>query len=408
MIEQLEMVVAGEDSPHIEDEDAVPEAGEKQRRQLGEKIVESRDMDHVENTEQPEVIEQAGTRLYYLQPDGSYKLDGDGRSEGVCLEDIPDGAEIAKAKADEDPCWAGYHMVGTKTVDGRTVPNCVPDETAAVVVPAEDYIWWTYRGARAMTLSSAGGKRTSRLASGDRFGVRESARNGLCVVVTESTGLGSLFSITYRQADLIEAKSKRYRGKPKFEIKPVAKPAAVAPKKAAAKPAAVAPAAPKPNMIAVGPGTKFLWKGENYMVTGRVMVRGQPSGDKWESRSGNGLRTILGEEKIRAAIEAERKSLPRFQGKTPPELKAELTALLTDPRMVSLYRQWSREGKPPLSGYISQFNALVSDTGWTAKKPADSGFGFYMAHGKMPGALYLLKTEKKAADLINFAWERVS
>jgi len=30
----------------------------------------------------------------------------------------------------DNPCWRGYHPVGTKTKDGKTVPNCVPiDET---------------------------------------------------------------------------------------------------------------------------------------------------------------------------------------------------------------------------------------------------------------------------------------
>ena len=26
----------------------------------------------------------------------------------------------------ENPCWKGYEMVGTKSKDGREVPNCVP------------------------------------------------------------------------------------------------------------------------------------------------------------------------------------------------------------------------------------------------------------------------------------------
>lgn len=25
-----------------------------------------------------------------------------------------------------NPCWKGYHPVGTKQKNGRTVPNCVP------------------------------------------------------------------------------------------------------------------------------------------------------------------------------------------------------------------------------------------------------------------------------------------
>jgi hypothetical protein len=31
---------------------------------------------------------------------------------------------------EEDPCWADYVMVGTKTVNGKEVPNCVPEEDA--------------------------------------------------------------------------------------------------------------------------------------------------------------------------------------------------------------------------------------------------------------------------------------
>jgi hypothetical protein len=27
----------------------------------------------------------------------------------------------------DNPCWDGYHPVGTKEKDGKTVPNCVPD-----------------------------------------------------------------------------------------------------------------------------------------------------------------------------------------------------------------------------------------------------------------------------------------
>jgi hypothetical protein len=28
----------------------------------------------------------------------------------------------------EDPCWEGYEQYGTKTLDGREVPNCIPVE----------------------------------------------------------------------------------------------------------------------------------------------------------------------------------------------------------------------------------------------------------------------------------------
>jgi len=44
---------------------------------------------------------------------------------------------IVESLRDDNPCWKGYHPVGTKQKNGKTVPNCVPtnetevDETAA-------------------------------------------------------------------------------------------------------------------------------------------------------------------------------------------------------------------------------------------------------------------------------------
>jgi hypothetical protein len=36
-------------------------------------------------------------------------------------------------KGENDPCWEGYVQVGTKILDGREVPNCVPLEASKVV-----------------------------------------------------------------------------------------------------------------------------------------------------------------------------------------------------------------------------------------------------------------------------------
>jgi len=30
------------------------------------------------------------------------------------------------AEAGDDPCWEGYEQYGTKDLDGREVPNCIP------------------------------------------------------------------------------------------------------------------------------------------------------------------------------------------------------------------------------------------------------------------------------------------
>ena len=40
----------------------------------------------------------------------------------------PDQYKGTLDEGDEDPCWADYHMVGTKKKSGRTVPNCVPNK----------------------------------------------------------------------------------------------------------------------------------------------------------------------------------------------------------------------------------------------------------------------------------------
>lgn len=45
------------------------------------------------------------------------------------ISDIITETELEEKKKigkDEDPCWVGYHMVGTKKKNGKEVPNCVP------------------------------------------------------------------------------------------------------------------------------------------------------------------------------------------------------------------------------------------------------------------------------------------
>ena len=48
------------------------------------------------------------------------------RSYIILITDSP-----GKIDAKEDPCWKGYHMVGTKKKAGREVPNCVPGKKGA-------------------------------------------------------------------------------------------------------------------------------------------------------------------------------------------------------------------------------------------------------------------------------------
>lgn len=39
----------------------------------------------------------------------------------------------------DNPCWKGYHPVGTKKKNGRTVPNCVPGKTDESIVDEAEY-----------------------------------------------------------------------------------------------------------------------------------------------------------------------------------------------------------------------------------------------------------------------------
>lgn len=50
------------------------------------------------------------------------------QQRGLAEKRDPSPGKITKS---EDPCWKGYHMVGTKKKNGRTVPNCVPGTKGA-------------------------------------------------------------------------------------------------------------------------------------------------------------------------------------------------------------------------------------------------------------------------------------
>ena len=69
------------------------------------------------------------------------KLNFEKKYEGINLAPLEKGPN--------DPCWEGYVQVGTKDMDGREVPNCVPlskiemEIEASGVNLAEDYPWET-------------------------------------------------------------------------------------------------------------------------------------------------------------------------------------------------------------------------------------------------------------------------
>ena len=46
--------------------------------------------------------------------------------------------EETKSLITSNPCWTGYHPVGTKKKNGRTVPNCVPEEVEEIFDEIEE------------------------------------------------------------------------------------------------------------------------------------------------------------------------------------------------------------------------------------------------------------------------------
>ena len=49
------------------------------------------------------------------------------------LTDIKPSKFEPLEKGEDDPCYEDYVQVGTKTLDGREVPNCVPLEASKIV-----------------------------------------------------------------------------------------------------------------------------------------------------------------------------------------------------------------------------------------------------------------------------------
>jgi hypothetical protein len=48
--------------------------------------------------------------------------------------DLEQGMTEGLRDPKDNPCWKGYHPVGTKEKNGRTVPNCVPNESIAEAI----------------------------------------------------------------------------------------------------------------------------------------------------------------------------------------------------------------------------------------------------------------------------------
>lgn len=70
---------------------------------------------------------------YYTAPPSDSKSPIPGNHvDGCQCKEVAEGLKDPK----DNPCWKGYHPVGTKKKGGRTVPNCVPKESVQKTGPA--------------------------------------------------------------------------------------------------------------------------------------------------------------------------------------------------------------------------------------------------------------------------------
>ena len=65
-----------------------------------------------------------GSKKNKLGPAGQWKNTGPKKNKPAQAGDLVGGME--ESLKDSNPCWKGYHPVGTKKKSGKTVPNCVP------------------------------------------------------------------------------------------------------------------------------------------------------------------------------------------------------------------------------------------------------------------------------------------
>ena len=85
-------------------------------------------LDYEENFEQPIMPEQQIKKTYKPSlPETELKS-----YKGSLAEKLNQKKNITEKKRKkmkgDDPCWTGYHMVGTKKKGGKEVPNCVPND----------------------------------------------------------------------------------------------------------------------------------------------------------------------------------------------------------------------------------------------------------------------------------------
>jgi hypothetical protein len=82
----------------------------------------------------PQIIDEYGEEqsaaICYSTYRKETKMSTRGKISSYLREEAYKGINITKLQEDglEDACWPGWKALGTKVLDGRVVPNCIPEE----------------------------------------------------------------------------------------------------------------------------------------------------------------------------------------------------------------------------------------------------------------------------------------
>lgn len=89
----------------------------------GKPVVTAEDLEHLIKIRDNLNEQIAQLEEYYSAPPNDSKSPIPGKHvDGCQCREVLEGLKDPK----DNPCWKGYHPVGTKKKNGRTVPNCVP------------------------------------------------------------------------------------------------------------------------------------------------------------------------------------------------------------------------------------------------------------------------------------------
>lgn len=68
--------------------------------------------------------QEQGSAICYNTYRSNTKMSAQSKMASYLRQDSYKGINLLEGL--EDSCWPGYEAIGTKELDGRTVPNCVP------------------------------------------------------------------------------------------------------------------------------------------------------------------------------------------------------------------------------------------------------------------------------------------